>query len=144
MKISEMSDELLSQRIATLLESEPTWKSYGRQDNFSVGGCWLEWYDLDGVIDRLRAEFVMGGHKAYQFARAMQHANLFVYSSLAPADIRKLKMQPLTSVAAIEELLAGSRRLAVLPQGTLSLARLAPAATIQTSRMDGDLTCPLY
>ncbi|PIZ40780.1 MAG: hypothetical protein COY42_20735 [Armatimonadetes bacterium CG_4_10_14_0_8_um_filter_66_14] len=87
---------------------------------------------LDDVIRRARAEFVMGGHKAYQFARAMQHAHLFVYSSLPQADIRKLKMQPLASVTALEALLAGSRRLAVLPQGTLSLARLAPADTIPT------------
>lgn len=77
------------------------------------------------VIARLRRKFVMGGHKAYQFARALERAGIHVFSSLDPARVRALKLNPLTRPEEVETLLSKHDTVAVLPQGVLSQPRLA-------------------
>lgn len=78
----------------------------------------------EDIIERLRKKFVMGGHKAYQLARASQWADIYIYSSMDPAMVRKFFLHPLASVEDVYSLIGERDKIAVLPQATTTLARL--------------------
>jgi nickel-dependent lactate racemase len=72
----------------------------------------------DDIIRRIRKDFVMGGHKAYQIAREVQRAHLHLYSEIPPGRVRSWLMTPV-SMPDIDRLIARSRSVVVLPQATL-------------------------
>jgi nickel-dependent lactate racemase len=78
----------------------------------------------EDIVVRLRKKFVMGGHKAYQLARAAQWADIYIYSSMDPVMVRKFFLHPLASVDEIYPLIGKTDKIAVLPQATTTLARL--------------------
>jgi len=78
------------------------------------------------IVERIRRKFVMGGHKAYQFARELLWAKrICLLSKLPPGDVRKYFMTPLAGPGDLEPLICGATRIAALPQATLTLAELA-------------------
>ena len=79
---------------------------------------------IDDVIERIRKEFVMGGHKAYQFAREIKWARVCLLSSLDPEKVRTYFMHPLTGPAEIQCLIAEARSVAARPPATLTLAEI--------------------
>jgi nickel-dependent lactate racemase len=88
--------------------------------------AWMqEAYTADDIIRRIRENFVMGGHKAYQIARAVQRANIHLYSEIPPGRVRSWLMNPVRSMPDIDRLIARSRSVLVLPQATLVRAYLS-------------------
>lgn len=89
--------------------------------------AWMQQaYSADDIIRRIKASFVMGGHKAYQIAREVQHANIHLYSEIPPGRVRSWMMTPVRSPADIDRLIARSQSILVLPQATLVRAVIAP------------------
>ena len=89
--------------------------------------AWMqEAYTADDIIRRIRESFIMGGHKAYQIAREVQRANVYLCSELPPGHVRSWMMTPV-SMPDIDGLIARSHSVMVLPQATLVLARVASA-----------------
>ena len=82
-------------------------------------------YTADDIIRRIRENFVMGGHKAYQIARAVQRANIHLYSEIPPGRVRCWLMNPVRSLPDIDGLIARSPSVLVLPQATLVRAYLS-------------------
>jgi nickel-dependent lactate racemase len=89
-----------------------------------------EWMDAaytpDDIIRRIQAEFVMGGHKAYQIAREVQRANVYLYSEIPPGRVRAWMMHPVESMQAIDRLIDRARSIIVLPQATLVRTIIPP------------------
>ena len=81
----------------------------------------------DDIISRLEKKFVMGGHKAYQLARAVKWADVYILSSLKAEVARHFFMHPLSCVDEIYNLVRKNDRIAVLPQASLTLTRLKNA-----------------
>lgn len=79
----------------------------------------------EDVIRRIKEEdFVMGGHKAYQIAREVQRAKVHLYSDLPSERVRDWMMHPVRSSDQINSLIASADSIVVLPQATLTSARL--------------------
>ena len=83
---------------------------------------------VDDIIQRLKKKFVMGGHKAYQLARTVKWADVYILSSLKTEVVREFFMHPLSSVDEIYALLREDDKIVVLPQATLTLTRLRNAS----------------
>jgi len=82
--------------------------------------AWMnEAYTADDIIRRIKENFVMGGHKAYQIAREVQRANIHLYSEIKPGRVRSWLMQPVRSTTDIDRLVAAAESVIVLPQATL-------------------------
>ena len=81
--------------------------------------------DLDTIIRKIRENFVLGAHKAFQFARELKWADVFLYSSMDPELIEKYYMHPLPEFERIETILASSESIVILPQATTTLPVLA-------------------
>ncbi len=81
----------------------------------------------DDIIGRIREDFVMGGHKAYQIARELQRATIHLYSTIPPDRVRSWMMRPVTSEAGLAELIGSAESVAVLPQATLTRTVLCDA-----------------
>lgn len=87
---------------------------------------WMnEAYSLDDIIARIREKFIMGGHKAYQFARDISKGKVFLLSSLAPGQVRKYFMSPLSSPEQITNLLDADEVVIVMPHGSTTVAEVA-------------------
>lgn len=84
-------------------------------------------YTADDVIHRIKENFVMGGHKAYQIAREVRHANIHLYSEIPPGRVRSWLMSPIRSSSDVDKLIARSRSVVVLPQATLVRTCVASA-----------------
>jgi len=82
---------------------------------------------VEEIVERLRENFVMGGHKAYQFAREILWARVCLMSSLPPGKVRSYFMTPLAGPEDLEPLIREARTIAALPQATLTLAELSEA-----------------
>ncbi len=80
---------------------------------------------LQDVVERLREGFVMGGHKAYQFAREISWADVNLMSALPPGQVRAYFMTPLGGARDLMELVGRAGSVAALPQATLTLAEIA-------------------
>ncbi len=90
--------------------------------------AWMnEAYTADDIIRRIKENFVMGGHKAYQIAREVQRANIHLYSETPPGRVRTWLMQPVRSTTDIEKLIAAAESVIVLPQATLVRASVCSA-----------------
>lgn len=88
--------------------------------------AWMdEAYTADDIIRRIKEDFVMGGHKAYQIAREVQRAKIHLYSEIPPGRVRAWLMTPVRSTQDIDQRIAQSQSVMVLPQATLVLARVA-------------------
>ncbi len=77
---------------------------------------------LDEIAERLRAKFVMGGHKAYQFARDIGWADVCLLSAIPPGQVRSYFMTPLADARDLAALVERAGTVAALPQATLTLA----------------------
>jgi nickel-dependent lactate racemase len=87
--------------------------------------AWIEEaYTPDDVIRRIREEFVMGGHKAYQIAREVQRANVHLYCEIPPGRVRSWLMHPVRSMSDVDSLIERASSVMVLPQATLVHARV--------------------
>jgi nickel-dependent lactate racemase len=76
------------------------------------------------IVERIRENFVMGGHKAYQFAREIAWADVYLLSALPPAQVRSYFMTPVGGSGELGELVGRAERIAALPQATLTLAEV--------------------
>ena len=93
------------------------------------GGVFEEWM-LQGptpqaMIDRIRREFVLGGHKAAAIAMVLQQADIYLVSEMAPEFVRDIFLQPFSSAqtafdAALEKKGRGASVLA-MPYGGSTL-----------------------
>ena len=84
-------------------------------------------YTADDIIDRIRHNFLMGGHKAYQIAREVQRATIHLYSQIPPGRVRSWLMTPVRSPSDIDRLAARAASVIVLPQATLIRTHVSPA-----------------
>jgi nickel-dependent lactate racemase len=84
--------------------------------------------DLDTIIRKIREKFVLGAHKAFQFARELLWADVFLYSSMDPELIERYYMHPLREFGQIEAIVAESESIVILPQATATLPVLAGAS----------------
>lgn len=76
------------------------------------------------IMEEIRANFVMGGHKAYGFARVAASKELTFISSLSEGDTRKLFARKADNVQALyDAFLDATPRatVAILPQGSITL-----------------------
>lgn len=86
---------------------------------------WMnEAYTADDIIQQIKENFVMGGHKAYQIAREVQRAKIHLYSEIPPGRVRSWLMHPVRSTADIDKLISAAESVIVLPQATLVRASL--------------------
>lgn len=77
------------------------------------------------IVDRLRREFIMGGHKAYQLAVDVQWANVYLHSKLPRETAEAFFLRPLDDLGKIGAIAAKAQSIAVLPQASLTLPVLA-------------------
>jgi nickel-dependent lactate racemase len=77
---------------------------------------------VQDIVARHRERFVMGGHKAYQFAREIAWADVFLLSALSPEQVRAYFMTPLAGAGDLTELVEAAATVTALPQATLTLA----------------------
>lgn len=88
---------------------------------------WMdEAFTPEDIIARIKENFVMGAHKAYQIAREVQRANVHLYSEIPPGRVRSWMMKPVASMADIDKLIASAETIIVLPQATLIRTNVAP------------------
>ena len=83
--------------------------------------------DLDTIIGKIREKFILGAHKAFQFARELKWADVFLYSSMDPQLIERYYMHPLRELEQIEAIVSESESIVILPQATTTLPVLAGA-----------------
>jgi len=76
---------------------------------------------LEDIFHRIREAFVMGGHKAYQLARELAWAKVYLLSAMEPELVRKFFLHPLQGTAETEQIIRAEREIAVLPQATSTL-----------------------
>ena len=77
--------------------------------------------DPKEVIDRLKKNFVIGGHKAYLLAKVVQWADVYLYSQMNPGEIRKAFVYPLSCLEDVKDIINNSKEIIVLPFGTVTL-----------------------
>jgi nickel-dependent lactate racemase len=90
---------------------------------------------VQDIVERIRAEFVMGGHKAYQFAREISWADVFLLSALPPGQVRAYFMTPLGGARELRGLMEAAGTVAVLPQATLTLAEIPGSVQLRENRL---------
>jgi nickel-dependent lactate racemase len=83
---------------------------------------------VEEIFEGIRAEFVMGGHKAYQLAREIAWARVCLLSALPPGQVRSYFMTPLAGVRDLMEQVGRAGTIAALPQATLTLAEIPGTA----------------
>jgi nickel-dependent lactate racemase len=69
---------------------------------------------IDDIIKKHKEKFVLGAHKAYQFARELLHANIYLYSSLPENQVKELYLQPLR-LEDMNKLIQAANKIVVLP-----------------------------
>jgi lactate racemase len=84
---------------------------------------------LDGILARIRREFVIGGHKAAAVAMAMKQAAVYLVSSLPQEAARSLHFVPFTDLGAAMAAALGAVGpdpfVAILPEGGSVLPSVA-------------------
>ena len=80
--------------------------------------------DLKEIFDRIRRKFIMGGHKAYEYAREIQWARVYLMSNVPPHKVEDYFMHPLAGEEDILRLVSQADSVAALPQATLTLAEI--------------------
>ncbi len=81
--------------------------------------------DLEDIFRRIQTKFVMGGHKAYQFAREIRWARVHLLSSLPAQKVKSYFMQPLASIEDVQTLVQAASSIAAMPQASLTLVETA-------------------
>jgi nickel-dependent lactate racemase len=84
----------------------------------------------DETIQRIKQEFVLGGHKAAAIALIEKHAEIYLVSSLPTDMVRHMRFYPFNSIQqaldyALEEM-GGQSKVLVLPQAGSILPKLKP------------------
>jgi len=69
---------------------------------------------IDDIIKKHKEKFVLGAHKAYQFARELLYANIYLYSSLPENQVKELYLQPLR-LEDMNKLIQAANKIVVLP-----------------------------
>jgi len=69
---------------------------------------------IEDLITNHQKKFILGAHKAWQFARELIHANVYLYSSLKADIVRQSFIRSIT-MAYINKLIQSARKIAVLP-----------------------------
>jgi nickel-dependent lactate racemase len=90
---------------------------------------YLEWMKEhktpERIEERIRSDFVVGGHKAYAVTRLMKKAQFILVSGLDPALVRMLLFTPakdMTEALQIAfERLGATPRILLMPQGSLTV-----------------------
>ncbi len=85
----------------------------------------MEAYSLADIFERYRKGFVIGAHKAYQYARDIGEGQIFLLSSVPPGKVRQYFMTPLKGPESVLPLIGPEERIIALPQATLTLAEVA-------------------
>jgi len=84
---------------------------------------WMtEAHDISEIFERIRKKFIMGGHKAYQFARDIAWADVHLMSGLPPDKVRDYFMHPLAGADDVHHLIDHATSIIALPQATMTLA----------------------
>ena len=92
---------------------------------------WMEEaFEPEEIVARIGKSFVMGGHKAYQIARELSRAKVYLYSTIPPGMVRSWFMQPLRAWDDVERLVSGAKTISVLPQASSILAEAAAPVDI--------------
>lgn len=76
------------------------------------------------IVDAIRKNFVMGGHKAYWFSRVVLRKKLTIISSLSEEDTHKLFASKADNVQALYDAFLDENpqaNVAILPQGSITL-----------------------
>jgi len=73
------------------------------------------------VVERIKRDFVMGGHKAYQVARGLKQARVHLYSMLSPGKVRCWFMHPLSDWSQVARLVEQAGKISVLPHASMTL-----------------------
>lgn len=99
---------------------------------------WMVGASPAAIMQRIRQEFVIGGHKAAAIAAIQQRVSIFLVSSLPAALVRDCGMAPYADVAAA---LASARlacgplaRIVVIPEGASLAPRVAAVTPPDRSR----------
>ncbi len=79
---------------------------------------------INEIFEKFDKEFIIGGHKAYLFARQIKWADLYLYSTLNPEDVKEFFINPINSVEEIKSILEDSEKIIILPEGNLTLPEL--------------------
>lgn len=69
---------------------------------------------LHDIVSTYNQQFILGAHKAYQYAHDMLRADVYLYSSLADEFVKTFFLKPIKLVD-INEMIENSDRIAVLP-----------------------------
>lgn len=88
----------------------------------------LEANSPQAILDRIRREFCLGGHKAAAFAKVLVQAQILLVSELPPDLVRNAMMEPAASIqAALDsafEQLGSESSVLVMPFGGATLPRV--------------------
>jgi len=86
---------------------------------------WMEQAETpQDIVSRIRDNFEMGGHKAYQIARDVLKARIHLFSKLPADSVTKWFMHPLKREQQINRLIKRARKIIVLPQASLTLGEV--------------------
>jgi len=83
--------------------------------------------DLDTIICKIREKFILGAHKAFQFARELKWADVYLYSTMDPELIEQYYMHPIRAFEEIAGIVSDSKSIVILPQATTTLPVLGSA-----------------
>ncbi len=90
---------------------------------------WAQKYEtMEEIGDALKANFQLGGHKAYAVSRAQKLGTVFLVSGLDPDKVRSLGFLPASSLQeAVDEVYREKAELLtyVMPQGSLAVPELS-------------------
>lgn len=86
------------------------------------------------LIERIKREFRLGGHKAAAIAMVLEHADIYLVSEMSPALVSSIFMKPFSSVqaaydAAVEKLGADAGVI-VMPYGGSTLPRIRAGVSL--------------
>jgi nickel-dependent lactate racemase len=96
---------------------------------------WMETATGPGdILRRIQEGFVMGGHKAYQIARAVSRAPVHVFSELPADAVASWFLRPVRGLAEVDELIRASESIVVLPQAPMTLASTLAASAAGSGR----------
>ena len=72
------------------------------------------------IKERIKKKFIIGAHKAYLFAKEVEWAKIYVYSSMKE-EVREAFLTPLSSPSQVKEIIGKEEKVGVLPYGTVTL-----------------------
>ena len=75
----------------------------------------------DTIIHKIREKFILGAHKAFQFARELKWADGYLYSAMDPELIEQYHLHPIRVFEEIAGIVSASESIVVLPQATTTL-----------------------